>query len=71
MRGFDRDFSNYLPSDTDFVSAANIWTNYRYGDTNDNEKGCQCDLLTEDGGLEIDPTRLSYQCGFPLLPPLK
>ncbi|VDM73699.1 unnamed protein product [Strongylus vulgaris] len=55
-------YGNYLASDTDFLKATEIMTNYIYGESsNDNDKEIQCDLLTEDGGHEIDPTRLSYK----------
>uniref|UniRef100_A0A1I7XV34 Ion_trans_2 domain-containing protein n=1 Tax=Heterorhabditis bacteriophora TaxID=37862 RepID=A0A1I7XV34_HETBA len=62
LRGFRTDFSNYLASDTDFLTVASIVTNYAYGESsNDNDKDIQCDLLTEDSGHEVDPTRLSYK----------
>ncbi|KAL6737004.1 hypothetical protein Aduo_010684 [Ancylostoma duodenale] len=55
-------YAAYLASDTDFLKAAEIMTTYVYGESsNDNDKEIQCDLLTEDGGHEIDPTRLSYK----------
>ncbi|CAI5455864.1 unnamed protein product [Caenorhabditis angaria] len=61
LRSFKTDFSNYLASDTNFLNVAEIMTSYAYGESNnDNEKEIQCDLLTENGGMEIDPTRLSY-----------
>lgn len=53
---------NYLASDTDVIVAANIMTRFAYGDSfNNNDKQCECLMLTEDGGHEIDPTRLSYR----------
>ncbi|CAB3400023.1 unnamed protein product [Caenorhabditis bovis] len=62
LRSFKTDFSNYLPSDTNFLNVAEIMTTYAYGESNnDNDKEVQCDLLTENGGIEIDPTRLSYR----------
>ncbi|EYB98347.1 hypothetical protein Y032_0132g1732 [Ancylostoma ceylanicum] len=55
-------YAPYLASDTDILKAAEIMTTYIYGESsNDNDKEIQCDLLTEDGGHEIDPTRLSYK----------
>lgn len=37
-------------------------TTYAYGESSNNiDKQIQCDLLTEDGGHDIDPTRLSYK----------
>ncbi|PAV73177.1 hypothetical protein WR25_14292 [Diploscapter pachys] len=61
MRGFRTDFSNYLASDTDFLQVTDIMTKFQYGEAmNDNHKEIQCNLLLEDGGLEIDPTRLTY-----------
>uniref|UniRef100_A0A8R1HXL4 Degenerin n=1 Tax=Caenorhabditis japonica TaxID=281687 RepID=A0A8R1HXL4_CAEJA len=62
LRSFKTDFSNYLASDTNFLNVAEIMTSYAYGESNNaNEKEVQCDLLTENGGIEIDPTRLSYR----------
>ncbi|PIC20254.1 hypothetical protein B9Z55_025514 [Caenorhabditis nigoni] len=62
LRSFKTDFSNYLASDTNFLNVAEIMTSYAYGESNNaNEKEIQCDLLTENGGIEIDPTRLSYR----------
>ncbi|XGW25236.1 hypothetical protein V3C99_006564 [Haemonchus contortus] len=53
--------STYLASDTNFLRAAEIMTTYAYPETSFNDKEIQCDLITEDGGHEIDPTRLSYK----------
>ncbi|KAK6751236.1 hypothetical protein RB195_002922 [Necator americanus] len=62
IRGPPPPFAPYLASDTNILKAAEIMTTYVYGESsNDNEKEIQCDLLTEDGGHEIDPTRLSYK----------
>uniref|UniRef100_A0A0K0D0N4 Amiloride-sensitive sodium channel n=1 Tax=Angiostrongylus cantonensis TaxID=6313 RepID=A0A0K0D0N4_ANGCA len=59
------DYSTYLASDTNFLKAAEIMTTYAYGEcSNNNDREIQilqCDLLTEDGGHEIDPTRLDYK----------
>ncbi|CAJ0578265.1 unnamed protein product, partial [Mesorhabditis spiculigera] len=53
---------DYLASDTDILVAADILGQYLYGDANnDNDKETQCDLLTEDGGHMMDPTRLPYR----------
>ncbi|EPB75258.1 hypothetical protein ANCCEY_05657 [Ancylostoma ceylanicum] len=61
-------YAPYLASDTDILKAAEIMTTYIYGESsNDNDKEIQCDLLTEDGGHEIDPTRLSYKIVWILL----
>ncbi|CAJ0601742.1 unnamed protein product [Cylicocyclus nassatus] len=55
-------YGPYLASDTDFLKAAGIMTDYIYGESfNNNDKEIQCDLITEDGGQELDPTRLSYK----------
>ncbi|VDO99369.1 unnamed protein product [Heligmosomoides polygyrus] len=52
----------YLASETNFLKAAEIMTTYAYGESSNNiDKQIQCDLLTEDGGHDIDPTRLSYK----------
>lgn len=65
LRSFKTDFSNYLASDTNFLNVAEIMTSYAYGESNNaHEKEIQCDLLTENGGIEIDPTRLSYRFVF-------
>ncbi|CAD6187405.1 unnamed protein product [Caenorhabditis auriculariae] len=62
ISSFKTDFSSYLASDTDFLQVAGILTTYAHGESNNaNEKEIQCDLLTENGGMEIDPTRLSYK----------
>ncbi|KJH47593.1 hypothetical protein DICVIV_06300, partial [Dictyocaulus viviparus] len=54
--------STYLASDTNFLKAAEIITTFAYGEcSNDNDKEIQCDLLKEDGGLEIDPNRLDFK----------
>ncbi|KAK6029273.1 hypothetical protein OSTOST_04615 [Ostertagia ostertagi] len=53
--------STYLASDTNFLRAAEIMTTYAYGETSHDDKEIQCDLITEDGGHEIDPMRLSYK----------
>ncbi|GMT05929.1 hypothetical protein PENTCL1PPCAC_28103, partial [Pristionchus entomophagus] len=51
----------YLATDTDLLVAADILSAYTYGECHNNHnKEVQCDLLTEDGGHHIDPTRLSY-----------
>lgn len=52
----------YLPEDTDALVCADIITEFKYGDSmNDNDKDIQCDLITEDGGHQFDPTLLSYK----------
>ncbi|CAI4226049.1 unnamed protein product [Auanema sp. JU1783] len=61
LQGFSDNFNNYLASDTDFLHVSKIMTTYVHGESmNDNDKEVQCDLLEEDGGLQLDPTRLSY-----------
>uniref|UniRef100_A0A0M3HPY9 Amiloride-sensitive sodium channel n=1 Tax=Ascaris lumbricoides TaxID=6252 RepID=A0A0M3HPY9_ASCLU len=51
----------YLASDTDFLRAVDIYSKYLFGGPNENDKPIQCDLLTEDQGHNIDPTRLPYK----------
>uniref|UniRef100_A0A7E4ZXS8 Amiloride-sensitive sodium channel n=1 Tax=Panagrellus redivivus TaxID=6233 RepID=A0A7E4ZXS8_PANRE len=54
--------SLYLPSSVNAVDIAKALSELNETENNnDNEKCIQCDLLTEDEGHAIDPTRLSYK----------
>lgn len=54
--------SCYLASDINAINVANYVSDYPTTENvNDNDKEIQCDLLTEDEGHAIDPTRLSYK----------
>uniref|UniRef100_A0AC34GTL3 Uncharacterized protein n=1 Tax=Panagrolaimus sp. ES5 TaxID=591445 RepID=A0AC34GTL3_9BILA len=61
----DSNFNNilsYLAADINTINVANTVSDYLESDNvNSNDKDIQCDLLTEDEGHRIDPTRLTYK----------
>ncbi|MFH4973780.1 hypothetical protein AB6A40_000489 [Gnathostoma spinigerum] len=62
VRLFHLIMQTYLASDTNFLEASNIFIQHPYGEAFNREtKATQCDLITSDSCLEIDPNQLSYK----------
>uniref|UniRef100_A0A914Q6H4 Uncharacterized protein n=1 Tax=Panagrolaimus davidi TaxID=227884 RepID=A0A914Q6H4_9BILA len=62
----DSNFSSgvltHLAADINIINVANTVSDYPEAENpNNNDKDIQCDLITEDEGHRIDPTRLTYK----------
>lgn len=61
----DSNFSGvltHLAADINIINVANTVSDYPEAENpNNNDKDIQCDLITEDEGHRIDPTRLTYK----------